>query len=74
MSAAPCRTAPSEALSARFRRTLACAGLWLTLVATAAAAPPAQLGPGDQELDLLPHLSVLEDPGKSLQLEDLLTS
>ncbi|HEY9144843.1 MAG TPA: diguanylate cyclase [Arenimonas sp.] len=74
MSAAPCRTAPSEALSARFRRTLAYAGLWLSLIATAAAAPPAQLGPGDRALDLLPHLSVLEDPGKSLQLEDLLTS
>lgn len=74
LSAAHCRTAPSETLSARFWRTLASAGLWLALVASAAAAPPAQLGPGEQELDLLPHLSVLEDPGKSLQLDDLLGS
>lgn len=74
MSAASRRTALPEILSARFWRTLATTCLWLTLATTAAAAPPAQLGPGDQELDLLPHLSVLEDPGKSLQLDDLLQS
>ena len=53
---------------------MATAWLWLALATAAAAAPPAQLGPGDQKLDLLPYLSVLEDPGKSLQLDDLLKS
>ena len=74
MSVACCRTALPETLPARFWRTLAASCLWLALATVAVAAPPAQLGPGDQELDLLPHLSVLEDPGKSLQLEDLLQS
>ncbi|GGA73874.1 hypothetical protein GCM10011521_10020 [Arenimonas soli] len=73
MSAACCRTAPPETLYAGFCRTLATGVLWLVLAAAAVAAPPvAQLGPGVQELDLLPHLSVLEDPGQELQLRDLL--
>ena len=37
-------------------------------------ATPARLTNDTERLDLLPHLSVLEDPGKSLQLDDLLGS
>ncbi len=72
LSAASCRTAPPEAPYARFCRALGACCLWLTLASVAAAAPGARLGAGVEQLDLLPHLSVLEDPGQTLQLDDLL--
>ncbi|HEX5693879.1 MAG TPA: 7TM-DISM domain-containing protein, partial [Arenimonas sp.] len=62
--------------SARFTKPwwgFACLGAWLLLSAVAQAAPPdARVGPGTRSLDLLPHLSVLEDPEQTLALRDVL--
>ncbi|WP_374602560.1 diguanylate cyclase [Arenimonas sp.] len=72
MSVACRRTAPLHALVARTLRAAAwCLGLLLAGVA-GATVPPATLDAGVHELDLLPHLAVLEDPDQGLQLADVL--
>ena len=72
MSVACRRTAPLHALTVRFLRAVACCLGLLLAGAAGALVPPATLDAGVHELDLRPHLTVLEDPGQALQLADVL--
>lgn len=74
MSVAACRTAPTDTRNARLWRALAsCLLGWLLAVTAVQAAPAvARLDAGMQALDLVPHLSVLEDASQQLQLSDVM--